>query len=1313
MKRFLRARWGLLLGILVAPSSAASGADRPPAPDPTLRLGDYVRASWARDSGLPQNTVHAIAQTPDGYVWLATEDGLARFDGVRFVVFNAANTPALGSNFVRALHVDPGGRLWVGTTHALARREGGAFVAVEVAGLLPPGVVSALHVDRAGALWIGTQGSGLGRLASGRLTILATAEGLAGNDVTALAEADDGAMWVATHSGLSRVGGDRIRSWGAADGLPSADVRVVRSGRDGSVWIGTAGGLVSFHDGAFRGHPLGGDRDELVREILEDGAGTLWVGTVEGGLVRQVGGRLERLGPSDGLADADVRALLIDREGGLWVGTNTRGAQRLSNPRIRVHGVPEGMSHDVALGVLADRQGTLWVATYGGGLNRRQGRRWTTFTTAEGLATNVVVSLAEAGAGGLWVGTRAGLHHFDGRGFRHLGPAEGLDEEPVLALLEGGDGALWLGTRSGLKRWRPDGVVSYSTADGLGSDIVLSLLERRDGSLWVGTEGGGVSRLSDGAITTFSRADGLPSDIVLTLTEDRDGDLWLGTNGGGLVLYREGRFRAFTSADGLYEDWVGRVLDDGGGSLWLSGLRGISRVRKESLVAFAAGRLERVPVALYDEADGMRSAECNGGFQPAGWRTADGRMWFPTMQGVAVVDPARLAAPEATLSPIVEEVTAGHGAAGPAVPTTLPPGVRDVEIRYTAPTFQVPERLTFRYRLEGFDREWVEAGTRRVAYYTNLQPGSYRFQVAARRQGQAWLGSAVTLPIQVVPLWHERQALRVAAAAAVVLLGLAVFRWRVGALRARQHELAALVAAREEALEALGQSERRYRELFEHLWEGVYQTSPDGRMLLANPALARMLGYGSVAELMRQSVVSLYHDPSERERLAAELTAAGEVHDRQVTLQRRDGSTVTVLLNVREVRDAKRAALYWEGTVFDITGRERLEQQVRQLQKMETVGRLAGSVAHDFNNLLTPILGHSQLLLLESRAIPAVADAAEEIHKAAESAAALTRQLLAVSRHEAAQPRVLDLNEVVRGMEKLLVRLLGEKIAVRLALDPATGRVRADQGQIEQILLNLAVNARDAMPGGGTISIGTERVPGDPAREQGELSALWVEDTGEGIPGEVRDKLFEPFFTTKPQGTGLGLATVAEVVASNHGSVTVESEPGKGAVFRVLLPVVQEEIGRQIPSSPVVPTGDRETILVVEDHESVRTLAERVLAAAGFRVLAAGSGEEAVALEEHSADAIDLLLTDVGLPGMSGCELAEQLLARRPGLRVLYMTGYAGEELERRGLLDSAPVLLKPFTAAGLAAKVSEALAATPVARPHPRPLAGPGDEPG
>jgi two-component system sensor histidine kinase EvgS len=521
------------------------------------------------------------------------------------------------------------------------------------------------------------------------------------------------------------------------------------------------------------------------------------------------------------------------------------------------------------------------------------------------------------------------------------------------------------------------------------------------------------------------------------------------------------------------------------------------------------------------------------------------------------------------------------------------------------------------------------------------------------------------------------------------------------------------IEARREAETSLARSEEKYRRIFENSVVGIFQSTPQGRFITVNPAFARMLGYDSVEELLAgiTDIAGQYYvDGEDRRRFQELLQRQGYVENCEFQVRRKDGTRLWVSNSARVCRADNGEVLHYEGIILDISGRkqaeaerERLQAQLLQAQKLEAVGRLAGGVAHDFNNMLGVILGYAEMALQKTDPAQEIHAELREIMRAARRSSEITRQLLAFARRQAVAPRVIDLNAAVEGLLRMLRRLIGEDIDLSWRPGPGLWPVMLDPSQLDQVLANLCVNARDAIETVGKITIETGNVDFDhafcrdhPDFVPGQYVLMAVSDNGCGMEDAVRSHVFEPFFTTKAEGrgTGLGLATVYGIVKQNRGFINLYSEPGKGTSFKIYLPREAGPVTPEVEADrPDIPRGRGETVLLVEDEAAVLKLGRMILEGLGYRVLAAAGPDEALALSRTHAGRIHLLITDVVMPEMNGRDLAARLKTETPDLKVLFMSGYTADIItERGGLADKVHFVQKPFSRQELALKVAEAL---------------------
>lgn len=1293
------------------------------------------------EQGLSQNTVVAILQDRVGFLWFATEEGLNRYDGYKFVVFkhNPADPQSLPDNNVTALFEDRQGTFWVGTEHGLCIYDRSTDSFSQIPSIVDK--VTSIIEDPDGTLWVGVEGGGLFLRRPAKVEFASyqptpnDPESLVSFRVSTLLRDRAGRLWVGTKD----AGVDRFEPTGEYGrfhhyrydpknrySLAHDNVWGLAEDHAGNIWVATYGGGLNILDpksGRFRRYrhrsgDLKSIPTDLITCVFVDGSGTVWVGTDGHGILTYDPASdsftaFENNGSDPASLSGNViRAIYQDIQEQLWFGTYNRGVNLLKNTRRAFGYFNNDPSDDSSLSdravasFLEDVDGGIWIGTEQGWLNyyNRLNGSFTRYDLKPPLAGRAVLALHQDRRGRIWVGSfQGGLALFDpkrrsSRVFRHRpGDSTSLDDNEVWVISEDEDGILWLGTNAGVNRFDPDrGIVTLrfqAPTVGQRSHAGIRCLHRDShGNLWVGTIGGLVLRRHDNnEIVNYQHNPDDPRSLtkgaVFALHEDRNGRLWIGTEGGG-ISYLEPGSETFVSYKDFPSTVIHGIQEDASGRLWLSTNHGLSRFNPETR-----------EVESFDLANGLQSLQFHLG---ASLKTGDGRLLFGSWDGFYEFDPQAIKpnsfAPAVVLTSlrIFNKSVDLASVFSADDEITFSPTDKIFSIEFAALDYTFPRRNLYQYMMEGLGDKWIELNDTHEVTFTNLDPGRYVFRVKASNSDQIW-NEPSTRAVRVVispPLWATWWFRAIMAGAFALAL--------VGAHRLRIRRLSADLAERKRAELALRQAEEKYRRLFEEDLSANVISTPDGTVVACNPSFAALFDFSSVDEATNYNLRSLHPDPDQWEALVDLIREEKKLEYYETELRRRDGTVLNVIANVVGVFDDDCNLVEIRGYLLDNTEHKKLEQQLLQAQKMEAIGRLAGGVAHDFNNWLTPIIGYSQLLLQGTDPRDPTRKKLEEISKAGERASTLAGQLLAFSRKQVLQLRILNLNRIIGDMQEMLRRLIGENVDLVTHLAPDLGRVKADPGQIEQVVLNLALNARDAMPKGGKLILETANVELDQSYAKQHLSVepgpfvmLAVSDTGIGMDAGTQARIFEPFFTTKERGkgTGLGLATAYGIIKQSGGSISVYSEIESGTTFKIWLPRVYESTDAARPATITGSPHGTETVILVEDEPMVRDFVAVALRNQGYTVVEAEDASRALRLAEEYPDVIHLLLTDVVLPKMSGPELATRFTVLRRESKVLYISGYTGDAIVHHGILESGlPFLHKPFTPDALARKIREVL---------------------
>lgn len=1158
--------------------------------DPKLSLQQYHLRGWSLKNGMPTDQVDEIVQTKDGYLWLATPNGLSRFDGARFTNFNRSNSPAFKSNSITCLYEGNDGALWIGTNRGgVIRCRRGANPQFEHYEQLDGRRIQAFGEDRTGKVWIGTDIE-TWTIANDQCMPRPDAP----INVVALCRDNRGKLWlgnsnwyvsrpesvsedVEPSAGLYCLHDDNFTRVKAADKFlaESEDYSILSmcpSDR-GGVWIGTSGHILLRCENEqtikkvtpiVDGQPLG------YKFLLEDRVGDLWTSD-------QQTQALQRLAiDGRGLLvetqrEWNARCAAEDREGNIFFGDKF-GLHCLSNPEFIV--LDLGTRGSNIKCVTMDEAGQLWFGSGQGGFQNPQ----------------------------------TGLHLFDNSVQKHLGFKDGLPSYHVTGLDTGADGRLWIGTENGLACHTEGKLKTITTADGLASNVIRTVFEDSAGVIWIGFIGGGLQQMKDGKLTHVSEfgdndanwihedhkgiiwvgsnrglfkwagsqlervrdvvLDALPTIDFAACYEDEQGVIWLGTDGGGLCSYVDQRFANWTTKDGLYEDSIFAINEDETGRLWLGGPSSLTSLPKVSLGQRKNGTLGRINVSHYGNGAGTEPLRFREKHWPNSVRREDGSVCFVTANGPIVI---RADGPHRNSVPAlvhIEDVRLDGNSLGPDNDFQILSGRNRLEFHFSASNFTAPERTKFEYKLDGHDDRWMEAIESTTVSFTDLKPGKYTFRVRADNGFGVWSETAAKLPFEILPRWFETYWFRIVSV--LGLIGLVAFSTRryTRSVRLRNEELQQEIDERKLAEKKLSWTESRFRDLAESTqaipWEADAVTM---RFSLVGDKAVDVLGYS--AEQWREEDFWIEHLHPEGRLEATEfrqsVIAGGRRHQFEYRMIAADGSNVW-LHEVLEVVTEDGVASRLRGFLIDVTDRRHAEeqasdylQQLSRLNRAASLGEMATSIAHEVKQPLFAIVGNAQitkrLLDLENPDIKEIREALGDIVSDGNRASKIIDHVRALVRKEQSPTERLDLNDVAQDAIQFIapeIRKRGLVLKTDLA-DPLPV-VNGRSIELHQVILNLINNAiqsmREANNGPNELVLRTTT--------QNGFVELSIEDHGVGIDADQANRLFEPFFTTKPQGTGMGLAINRTIIEAHQGRIWAKPNDQIGATFSFRLPVAME-----------------------------------------------------------------------------------------------------------------------------------------------------------
>ena len=1115
--------------------------------DPALDVSQYAHTAWKIRDGFAEGEINSIAQTPDGYLWLGTEFGLLRFDGVRAVPWQPRANQHLPSNVIFNLLAARDGTLWIGTERGLASWKNGQLSTIaELAGRN----VSSLLEDREGSVWVGTFGIPQGELCAIRDSGIQCygKDGSFGDGIYVLYEDSRNTLWIGVKNGLWRWGP------GSPKFFPLAEWEGIRSlgeDDDGTLLVGMGGGLRRFVNGKIEANPLPRTLWQFKAQVrmFRDHGGGLWIGTADRGLVHVHQGRTDVYTQADNLSDDYVNSLFEDREGNLWVGTRG-GLDRFRDSAVATFSVKQGLSHNLATSLLASKDGSVWIGCAVGGLNRLSRGQITTYGERGKLNGDSPNSLFQDSSGRIWVSTQRAVGYLENDRFI---PVNGIPGGRVLAMAEDLDKNLWLANQDlGLLKLFDRKVIQQIPWVSLGhKDPAMALAaDPSHEGLWLGFLDGGVAYFKDGQVrASYGAAEGLAGGQITGFRFDHDGTLWVAGTG-GVSRLKNGHFATLTSKNGLPCDLVHGAMEDDDHSLWLYMICGLVRIARSDLNAWSAAvdkdknAKPTIRPAVFDISDGVRSHATVAIYSPTVARSSDGRLWFLPTDGVSVIDPHHIPFNKVPPPVQIEQITANGKNYDLWKGLRLPPRVHDLSIAYAALSIVVPEKVHFRVKLEGQDEGWRELNDRHVRY-TNLPPRHYRFRVTACNNTGLWNEEGASLDFEIAPAYYQTNWFRALCAAAFLGLLWGLYRLRVQQLK---------------------REERKLREVVETIPTFAWTALPDGCVDFVNWHWQEYTGLS--AEKTVGSGWQAAVQPEDLERHAAKWRASlasGEPFESEVRYRRAaDGEYRWFLTRAVPLRDRRGKIVKWYGTSTDIEDRkhaEQLQADLAHMNRVATMSELAASLAHEIKQPIGAAVTNAdvclRLLNRNQPDVPDARDAALEMVKDARRAADIIDRVRLLYQKRSSQREAVDVNEVIAEMLLLLHNEANRhSVSIRTDLTEGLPRVRADRVQLQQVLMNLMLNGIQAMEEtGGVLTIKAQV-------DQDGRVLISVSDTGVGLPAKKADQIFDAFFTTKPQGSGMGLAVSRSILESHGGRLWATANSGRGATFHFSLPtapqVVQE-----------------------------------------------------------------------------------------------------------------------------------------------------------
>ena len=1244
---------------------------------------------WTKEYNQSLSSIEAIIQTIDGYIWIGTNNGLFRYDGVRFTVFTSKNTPQLKNDIINALVEDNNATLWIGTGAGLVSYKEGKFYKHDYDKKLENVSISSMCTSPDGDLFLGSIGRGFIKISKDK-HVTSYEDQIGTTSINAIYYSDNG-VWILSYTkGLIRFENNQFEFMAKKNPIFLIPARIIYKDKAGYFWVGTTeNGLIKFKDNHIKLYnKKNGFPSERILTINEDNHGAIWVGTAGGGLIKIKNDKFEIFTTKDGLNLDAIKSLLFDKEGSLWVGTAGGGLNKMKKKSIITYTMRHGLNDNYIWTINQDTKGNIWIGTGNNGINIIQKNSISSRTKANGLSSNNIRTILCDSKGRTWLGsTDSGIILIENKRKIFLTTYEGLANNNIRSIFEDSKGKIWIGSNYQMVIYS-DRKIQKFTCYGTNLSGIRYTAEDNYGALWFASGSNGLYKYFNNELTHYTTKDGLATNDVVSLYFDKENTLWIAT-GSGLNRFKNNTFTKIIFNNPLDNQLILNIVADDYNNLWLSSFIGLLAVNLDELNSFADGKTSHINSRLFGKEDGMLSTECNGANQNAGRKTKDGRLWFPTMNGVVTVDPENIFKVDDLTQPniVIDRFVVDDSIINLKNNIIeIEPGSYKFEFHYAALSYKDPNLNKYKYRLDGVDGTWIEAGNRAVAYYTNLPHGYYTFHVIASNADGIWNYTGKTVAFRILPRFFET-ALFISLSSIFVFISIiGIYRWRINNLRKAKINLENIVNGQTRQLQdelqerknsesKLKESEEKLNFYIEGSKDGFWDWNIQEDKMSFNSNALHIFDC-QFEELPKNSFEwsqKIHAEDRDNVQIIMDscINAGSGYFEAEYRLLCNANKFKWVFDRGKIVEwDNNEKPILMAGSLTDITERKKNEEELLKSKKIESIGLLAGGIAHDFNNLLTAILGNISLIRvkLQKNDTNNLFRLLENSETASLRAKDLTQQLLTFSKGGQPIIKTIKIGKLLE--ECSIFTLRGSNVKSHFEIQPDLWFIDADEGQINQVIQNLVVNASQAMPAGGNMFISAKNVSIDQYQEtkdnipRGDYVWISIKDTGSGISEEHIDKIFDPYFTTKETGHGLGLSTSYSIVKKHLGYITVESKIEAGTTFIVCLPKSCNPDQTGYFDSEEIKHG-KGKILVMDDEILIRRLLEEILMNIGYDVTTCENGETTInqfKLAFNQSNPYDLVILDLTIPGsMGGKEALQHLLEIDPKIKSIVTSGYSND----------------------------------------------------